>query len=110
MRSPVCASDLRHRIAIERDVRTPDGGGGAEVTWAPVAQVWAAIWPRTASEQLELDRVAGVATHDIWIRFRPDVTPQMRITFGSRIFDIRGVLDMDGKRRWLKCDSQERDL
>lgn len=110
MRGQVSASDLRHRIAIERDVRTPDGGGGAEVAWQLVAEVWAAIWPRTASEQLESDRAAGTATHDIWIRYRPDVTPQMRIAFGNRIFNIRGVLDMDGKRRWLKCVSEERDL
>ena len=110
MTSPVSASDLRHRIAIEQEVRTPDGGGGADVSWQLFAEVWAAIWPRTASEQLESDRVAGTATHDIWIRYRPGVTPQMRIKFGNRTFDIRGVLDMDGKRRWLKCVSQERDL
>lgn len=108
--SSVSAGDLRHRIRIEQAVRTPDGGGGAEVTWQLVAQVWAAIWPRTSSEQLQSDRVAGIATHDIWIRYRPDVVPQMRFVSGNRTFDIRGVLDIDERRRWLKCVSQERDL
>jgi SPP1 family predicted phage head-tail adaptor len=110
MKAPVTIGDLRHRVQIETAARVSDGGGGATVTWTLVADVWAAIWPRTSDETFELDRVAGKATHDIWIRYRGDVKPDMRMRFGGRVFDIRGVIDVEDRSRWLKCPSVERDL
>ncbi len=110
MSAPVSIGDLRHRVRIEDSQRVPDGAGGASLTWSPVAEVFAAIWPRTGSEQMSLDRVAGKASHDIWIRYRPGVRPQMRIVSGARVFDILGVLDIGERRRWLKCIVEERDL
>jgi len=110
MSVPVAIGDLRNRVAIERAVRTSDGGGGFAVTWELVVEVWAAIIARGAGEALELDRVAGTATHDIWIRYRTGILPEMRMRMGGREFDIRGVIDPDERRRWLKCVVEERDL
>lgn len=110
MSSDIRLGDLRHRITIERQVRTDDGAGGAVVSWEPVATVSAAIWSRASEEAFALDRVAGRATHDVWIRYLAGIEPAMRITFGARRFDIRGVLDIDGRRKWLKCPVEERDL
>ncbi|MEQ1717274.1 MAG: phage head closure protein [Hyphomicrobium sp.] len=110
MKSPVHIGDLDKRVAIEREVRVSDGGGGATVTWAHVAEVWAAIWPRSASESFTQDRVAGTATHDVWMRYRKGVVPGMRLRLDARWFDIRGVIDADERRRWLKCIVEEQDL
>lgn len=110
MRAPVTIGDLRHRVTIERAIRTPDGGGGATLTWQTIADVWAAIWTRTSDEGFTLDRVAGRATHDVWIRHRSDMAPDMRIRFGTRVFDVRGVIDVEDRGRWLKCPVEERDL
>ena len=110
MRAPVRAGDLRHRITIEAPVRQPDGLGGAILTWTPIAEVWAAIWPRTASEAMLLDRPAGTASHDIWVRYRDGMVPEMRIVSGSRVFNILGVIDTEDRRRWLKCIVEQRDL
>ncbi|MEQ1672838.1 MAG: phage head closure protein [Hyphomicrobium sp.] len=110
MKAPVTIGDLRHRVQIETAARTSDGGGGAVITWTQIAEVWAAIWPRSNDEQFESDRMAGKATHDIWIRFRSDVKPEMRIRFGARVFDVRGVIDVEDRSRWLKCPCVERDL
>ncbi len=110
MKAPVTIGDLRHRIEIQQIARTSDGGGGAAITWTTVAQVWAAIWPRNSGERFDLDRVAGRATHDIWIRARGDVEPEMRFRFGARTFDIRGVIDVEDRGAWLKCVVEERDL
>ena len=79
MTAPVTIGDLRHRVSIETAARTSDGGGGATVAWTLVADVWAAIWPRVSDETFDADRVAGKATHDIWLRYRSDVKPEMRI-------------------------------
>jgi head-tail adaptor len=34
----------------------------------------------------------------------------MRLTSGSRSFEIVAVVDIDERRRWLKCLCVERDL
>lgn len=110
MSTKIEIGDLRHRITIERPMRTPDGGGGFVISWAHVADVWAAVWPRSSIESVALDRVAGRATHNVWIRHRFGIVPEMRIRMGTRTFDIRGVLDIDERGRWLKCIVEEGDL
>lgn len=110
MRAPVRVSDLRHRVTIEEVMRASDGGGGFDVTWNEVAVVWAAIWTRGVDERVDADRVAGRATHDIWIRFRDGVKPEMRFREGARVFDILGVIDVDDRRAWLRCPVEEIDL
>lgn len=110
MKAPVKAGDLRHRVVIEHADRTSDGAGGSTLYWQTVAEVWAAIWSRTVGEDFVLDRTAGTATHDIWIRYRADVKPDMRIRFGARIFDILGAIDVEDRGAWLKCPVEERDL
>jgi SPP1 family predicted phage head-tail adaptor len=110
MKAQVKAGDLRHRVAIESVTRTSDGAGGSTTEWHAVADVWAAVWSRTAGETFTLDRVAGTASHDIWIRYRSDVAPDMRIRLGNRIFDILGAIDVEDRGHWLKCPAEERDL
>lgn len=110
MRAPVRVGDLRTRITIEKPSRAADGQGGWSVRWIPVAEVSAGIWPRNAGEGLQHGRLAGTATHDIWLRYRAGIKPEMRIVAGARVFAILGVMDVEDRKRWLKCIVEERDL
>jgi SPP1 family predicted phage head-tail adaptor len=101
---------LRERLTLEAPSRVDDGGGGATITWIEVAILWARIVPRSGSESHELDRIAGKASHDVTIRHRGDVSPEKRFRLGGRVFDIRAAFDPDGRRHWLKCLVEERDL
>ena len=76
-----------------RPSRTADGGGGAIVTWEPVAELWAAVRPISGDERLRHDAVTARVTHEVWIRHRADVVPAMRFVAGPRILDIVAVLD-----------------
>jgi len=102
--------ELRHRVTLQTPVRTGDGGGGASIVWTPVIEVSAAVRPATGGESLDADRLSGLVSHEIWIRYRASVTPEMRFVFGSRVFDIRAVLDVDERRRWLRCLVEEKDV
>ncbi len=101
---------LRHRVVLERPVRAADDGGGAAETWEPVATLRAAVTARSGKEEVFADRVSGERRVEVTIRHRDDVTPGMRFRLGARRLDIRAALDEDGRRRWLKCDCEERDL
>lgn len=101
---------LRDRLTLEAPSRNSDGGGGASVTWNEVAVLWAKVTPHDSAEKYELDRLAGKVSHEIVIRHRGDVEPEMRFRAGSRVFDICAAFDPDGRRQWLKCLAEERDL
>ena len=100
---------LRERLTLEQPVRTPDGGGGASVTWQPVTELWAHVRPISGDERLEHDQVAGRLTHQVWIRHRAGVAPAMRFRDSARIYEIVAVLDSP-RRTHLKCLCEERSL
>jgi SPP1 family predicted phage head-tail adaptor len=100
---------LRDRLTLEQPVRTPDGGGGASITWQAVTDLWAHVRPISGDERLRHDQIAGRLTHRVSIRHRPGVVPAMRFRQGARIYEIVAVLD-GPRRTHLKCLCEERSL
>ncbi len=98
---------LNHRVQLQSIVETSDGCGGVNVSWTPVADVWANIQPhRTRSEQLAQQQFETL-THKITIRFRPDVKSGWRVQFGPRLFAITTLHDPDERGRYLSCLVEE---
>lgn len=102
--------DLRHRLALEQAVRQDDGSGGADEIWEVVDELWAAVRPMSGQEREVSDQLAGRVTHEIWVRYRTGVKPEMRFRHNARIFEVRAVIDAGERRRFLKCLAEERDL
>lgn len=102
--------ELRRRVVLEEMSRTGDGAGGATQTWTAVATLFASVKSVGGSEGLAFDRMTGRTTHEIIIRYRTDVVPAMRFRLDARIFEIVSALDLDGRRRHLRCLVEERDL
>ncbi|WP_439542641.1 phage head closure protein [Hyphomicrobium sp.] len=100
--------DMRHRLHLEAPLESPDGGGGVTRTWALVAEVWAALKPVSGGETVEADGVSGRVSHEVWIRFRAGVLPEMRFTLGTRVFEIRAAIDTGERHRFLRCLVEER--
>lgn len=103
-------SDLRHRLKLEELQREEDEGGGFTENWVEVAELWADLRPVGGGETLEADRLAGRVTHEVSLRYRPGVQPAMRFRQAARLFHILTVIDVDERRRWLKCLCEEREL
>lgn len=104
------AGMLRHRVRIEAAERVADDGGGASEAWVAVAEVWASVEPRTGSERLDGDQIAGRVTHVVRIRGGLAVTPAMRVIWNGRVFEIRAVIDAEGRGRRIDLLAEERDL
>lgn len=102
--------ELRQRLSIEQPQRTGDGGGGASETWVGIGEVWARVRPLSGEERADADALAGVVSHEVVIRYRTDLAPEMHFRRGERLFDIRAVLDLDDNRRFLRCLVEEREL
>ncbi|MCX5576865.1 phage head closure protein [Kaistia terrae] len=98
---------LSSRVTLERQIRVPDGVGGATTDWEEVATVWAAIEPVAAGETFSSDRLATRITHQITLRFRADVEGGMRVRHRERILRIASWRDPDETRRFLILDAVE---
>jgi SPP1 family predicted phage head-tail adaptor len=104
----ISIGELSHRFALMAPVRTADGGGGATVTWSLIAELWGALRPVSGGEHVEADGVKDRIAHEIWIRHRAGVTSDMRFVLGARVFEIRAVVDVGERRRFLRCLVEER--
>jgi head-tail adaptor len=108
------AGKYDQRIAIDREDRVSDGGGGSSVTWTEVAKVWAAVWPVGAREQVVADQLHGASLYRVRIRNAPSGAPAVEtsyrlrwLTNGGIVLNVRGGLD-GGRRqahRELICEA-----
>jgi SPP1 family predicted phage head-tail adaptor len=102
---------LRHRLILETASGVDDGGGGEEsLTWEEVARLWAAIRPLGGREQALTGQMDGRVSHEIIMRWRSGVRPDMRLRRGGRVFHILAVMDGGERGRWLRLLCEERDL
>lgn len=101
-------AEMRHQIIIQEKIQTDDGMGGFTETLSTVHETWAAIWPISAKEMRENMRVEANITHNIRIRYRTGVTHAMIILFGSRTFEIKGIVNVEERNIWLDMVCNER--
>lgn len=82
--------ELNKRVTLQYQTRVSDGMGGFTIVWNDAATVFASIWPISASERIQSEKVAGEITHRIRIRHRRNIRTSWRIKFGERYFNISG--------------------
>ena len=97
---------MRHRITIQRQSDEKDRLAGYQDDWIDIATVWAQISPVSGREFLTQIRETMV-THKIYCRYRPGVTPRLRIKFKDRIFRIISVLNWDESNEGLTIMCEE---
>jgi SPP1 family predicted phage head-tail adaptor len=99
------AGKLRHKITIEQRSTTPNSFGEPANTWTTFLTRWASVEPIIGKEFFSSQQVQAEVTTKIRIRNAPGVLPQMRVIFGSKIYDIQAIMDIEekGKEVLLMC-------
>ena len=96
---------LRHRVAIEQRVETPDVNGDLVTSWAPVAdEVPAEIVPLSARELMAAQATQSEVSARITIRWRSGLKASMRIRRldDGRVYNIAGIVeDNCSGREWI---------
>jgi SPP1 family predicted phage head-tail adaptor len=105
MSSPI--GTLRHDITIETPADTVDSIGGQTVTWSTHASVKAQIKPAKGSERYFAQKLEANVSHKVRIRYLSTVTTSMRIQFGSRTLQVRGVMHEEERSRWTDLFCEE---
>ena len=101
------AGRLRHRVTLQSAADTADGGGGFTTVWSDVATVWASIEPLKGRERLFAQQLESPVSHRVTLRHRSGVTTAMRVKFGSRILNIRSVINAEERDRALELLCEE---
>jgi SPP1 family predicted phage head-tail adaptor len=94
------AGRLTARLVLEEPQATDDGQGGADVTFAEIARVWALVEPKTFAEESKGPGLVSEVTHHVALRARGDLKPGQRLRKGARIFGILAVRDLDETGRF----------
>lgn len=86
------AGELRHRITIQEKSVTRDDFGGEVITWVTHCEAWAAIEPLQGREFIEARLAQAEVTDRIRMRYQAGIRPEMRVLFGTRVYEIQTVL------------------
>ena len=95
------AGELKKRITIEQPTGTADALGEPVQTWATWAVLWAALQPLVGTERLQAAQVNANADVKVTIRYYLGLIPtvKMRIRYGTRMFQIVSVQNIDEHNR-----------
>jgi SPP1 family predicted phage head-tail adaptor len=97
----------RQPITIQKRQFTQDSYGGTTEDWIDVYHIRAGIFPLSGSEFFKADQINAQITHRIQMRFLSGVTPDMRILYNNRVFQITSVIDFQERHIELQMYAKE---
>ncbi len=112
-RKKSASSSLRHRVTLQQEQKTEDGQGGYIRSWVDVADIWAEIVPimsagQSASGESYRDgQLQTRTTYKIRMRYRAGVTTGMRLSYDSRVFNIRSIVNPQELGEMLEMLAEE---
>lgn len=101
---PYHAGMLRQAIAIQRKVLLADGVGGNTTAWevVPGAVTRAYISGSPSGERLQAMRVSSGNSYRMATRWFAGASAAYRIIWKGSEYAVLGVVDPDGRGRWLE--------
>ena len=97
----------RQRLYVQQEAPVADTAGGSTMAWNTINTVWASIEPITGWERLQAGKLRSAITHRIRMRYDNTITPDMRFVLGSRVFNIRAVINVEERNHALEILAEE---
>lgn len=100
----ISAGALSERVTLQ----TMAGGGTDAIgqplpdAWADVFTTWASVHPLQGREFLAAAAITTEVTARITMRYRPGVTPAMRVVHGADLYNITAVIHVKSARAELQ--------
>lgn len=97
---------LNRRVTIQQPATVQDEIGQPIPGWSTLAEVWANVRTLNGVETIKAGAEMSAVKASIRIRRRTDVTSAMRVVLGSTVYQVKAVLQDEGKRQWtdLVCE------
>lgn len=98
---------MRERITIQAENPSADNYGGYSLSWSDVTTVWGRVQPLRGAEQYEAMRTEAQTQYTIRIRYYSGLTEKHRFKLGTRVFNIRAILNTDEHGMYQECLCEE---
>jgi SPP1 family predicted phage head-tail adaptor len=103
----VRSGQLRQIVTIQSP-QNANTGLGYEQTWVDfAANIRAGVEPLVGREYFSAGQTQTTVSHRIRIRYVAGVKASMRVVMGSRIFNIKDVIDPQERHRELQLMAEE---
>jgi SPP1 family predicted phage head-tail adaptor len=99
--------DMRHRVELHAVTEARDGYGQPVETFAKHSDAWASIEPISMSEKIKSEQIKGERTHKITIRYNSAVVRTDRVIYGTRTFEIVGIVNPEERNALMQLDCKE---
>lgn len=96
---------LNKQLWLQEAVRLPDDAGGFTTSFENVSAspaVYASVMQVSGAESLRNARLSGRNVFRIVIRWRADVTTDMRLRDGVKNYAILSAADINGRQNYLE--------
>lgn len=85
-----------------------DAMGQTKLEYEDYKKAWATVKPFKASEYNFVGKLKPEVTHRFYVRYREDITADMRLRFGKHVFNIVGPpIDINNKHELLEIQGEE---
>jgi len=102
-------SKLKHRITLQKPVNMALNSINEQTPiYEDITTIWACVEPLTGREYEENQKLQEETSYRITIRYRIDVTANMRILFEGRKFFIQSVLNIGEDKREMQIMAYEK--
>lgn len=104
-------NEYPHEITIESFTKIDDGGGGYTKDWSTFGTSEALVVPLSGSEFYQAQQTQNPIDYDVYLPYREDIKPSMRVKFKGKTLQIIAVLpslvDINGEyeKLCLKCSA-----
>lgn len=86
---------LKHKITFQQVSNLKNEYGEQEKEWLDVKTVWAEIKPISGKQFFTAKQINSEISHNIYIRYRAGLSPDMRIKFKERTFEILYIMNVN---------------
>lgn len=109
MAKQIQPGSLSERVALQQEVRTPDGGGGYTVEWKTIATLPAEVRSATgsrASEVVHANQSQPRDRYTIVIRNRRGITTDHRLVWGGMAMNITDACDPGPRPMYRQLEAE----
>lgn len=98
---------LKHKITFQRLDNTKDEYGELLGEWNDFKTVWAEVKPVSGRQFFSAKQINTEISHTVYVRYNPDLLPNMRIKYKERIFDILYMMNVNESNSLIQIYCKE---
>lgn len=98
---------LNKRITLQQLGQDKDIYGEIIEDWVDIKTVWAEIAPVSGNQFFAAKQINSEISHNVYIRYRKDLKPSMRVLYKGRVFEILYIMNVKEANQLMQIYCKE---